>query len=660
MSAEPGVPTPVRVVLLRDGRWPSLPGVCCWRHSVRAAFTAAGANVAETTCLPALSQEQPGTPPQLGRDAVPVTPQRLPWLPSAVRRLLRAGYRAGRSAARALRQSARRSPGAATPNLDGAAVVIAETVEAACLALDAGAPRRGVWVLALPPQRLSDDDAGGPGPALAEVAHRVGGFLVDSDTARDSVERATAHTRPAVIVFPPIAVDRPCPECGPTVAETPASLPASVAQLVAWQAMLRGEPSPESTPLHSFAQWRLAGGQWSPMPLSPWGDSALARHDVGEPAKWTVDEQIRGAQAVLAAVTPQPPRRPRPTKSVLLSGHDLKFARDLAARLDQRTDLDVVVDEWPHLSYRNRQTTARLRRADAIFAEWARTSAVWLSAHKRPGQFLAVRLHRFELDSPYPRRIAIDNVDAVVYIAPLFGRRIRDELGWPADKLVYIPNFLDVDWLDRPKVPQARFTVGFVGVEWSRKRFDLALDLIAAARREDPRFTLVVRSVMPWHNHFAWRSREEREYATWCFERITHDPLLRDGVFFDPPGRDMARWYRRVGHILSTSDEEGSHTAVSEGMASGAVPLIRPWPGASELYGREWIHDSTDAAVAALLASADAEDWEKRAARAKAEVRRSHDPTAVVNAWADLLHGDVAGARTYFAEYLSGDETGCG
>lgn len=653
---------PVRVVLLRDGRWPSLPGVCCWRHSVHTAFTAAGAQVREVTCVPPPAQPHPPAAPPLSPDAVPLTAQRLSWLPTALRRPLRAGYRTGR---RAAAQLTRQRPVAAgdpvNASLADAGLVIAESVEAAQIAVAGGVPVRRVWALALPPQRLSDGDASGPGPAFAEIAHQVGGFLVDSEPARDSVERATASTRPAVVLFPPLAADQPCPHCAAPAAEPPKEAPASVTQLVAWRALLGAARSQPAGPSRSFAQWRLAGGRWWPVSLTRWGDSSPPGAQATEVlATWTVHDQVRGARAVLDAVAPRPPRRPRPARSVLVSGHDLKFARDLAARLDQRTDLDVVIDEWPHLSHRNRQTSARLRGADAVFAEWARTSAVWLSTHKRPDQFLAVRLHRFELDSPYPREIAIDNVDAVVYIAPLFGRRIRDELGWPTDKLVYIPNFLDVDWLDRPKLPEARFAVGFVGVEWSRKRFDLALDLIAAVRREDSRFTLVVRSVMPWHNHFAWGRRAEREYATWCFERIEQDPLLRGGVFFDAPGRDMARWYRRVGHILSTSDEEGSHTAVSEGMASGAVPIVRPWPGASELYGREWIHDSTESAVATLLAGADADDWDKRAERAKAEVRRSHDPAAVVNAWADLLHGDVAGARTYFAEYLTGDEAGCG
>lgn len=43
----PAVPDGVRVVLVRDSRWPPVPGVCCWRYAVREAFTAAGATVSE-------------------------------------------------------------------------------------------------------------------------------------------------------------------------------------------------------------------------------------------------------------------------------------------------------------------------------------------------------------------------------------------------------------------------------------------------------------------------------------------------------------------------------------------------------------------------------------------------------------------------------------
>jgi hypothetical protein len=113
----------------------------------------------------------------------------------------------------------------------------------------------------------------------------------------------------------------------------------------------------------------------------------------------------------------------------------------------------------------------------------------------------------------------------------------------------------------------------------------------------------------------------------------------------------MARWLRGVGHILSTSDEEGSHTAVTEGMASGAVPVVRPWPGASDIYAGQWLHNSLTDAVAAIGECADARTWAERSELAKAEVHRTHDPAAVVDAWADLLHGEIDNARKRFAQY---------
>jgi glycosyltransferase involved in cell wall biosynthesis len=403
------------------------------------------------------------------------------------------------------------------------------------------------------------------------------------------------------------------------------------------------------------ARLRGLAGPWAPARRPGWlpgsVTSPLELPAARPPPDWSGRAQEETAARILARVVSPVPVPFRPPRAVLVAGYNLKFVVELAGKLGRRADLDVVLDEWPAESQPSERTGNLLDAAESIFAEWVRPSAVWLSEHKRPGQFLAIRLHRYELDSPHPHKINIDNVDAVVYVSSIFGRRVRDELGWPESKLVCIPNFLDATWFDRPKLPDARFGLGMVGVESARKRLDLALDLLAGVRRIDPRFSLFVRSVMPWDNPHFWRHEEEREFFGWCWERITHDPLLRGAVTFDPPGRDMARWYRRIGHILSTSDEESFHMAPAEGMASGAVPVIRPWPGAVEIYGIEWIHASTEDAVAAVVANADREAWVDRASRAQAEIRRTHDHRAVVDAWADLLHGDVAGARAYFAEY---------
>jgi glycosyltransferase involved in cell wall biosynthesis len=648
------------VVLLRDGGWPEQPGVCCWRAGVRAAFGAAGATVTEATWQ-APPTQVPAAKPAAGAEKAPKQPAtpspRLIWLPPAIREPLVASYRLSRRSAARLRRraTAPRAVARPVPGLDGAQVIVAESMPAARAAIAGGAPAERVWALSLPPQRSVH---GGRTPftaLVAELAPRVAGFLADSEIGRDAVERAASASRPRVVVLPPLAADRPCPVCADAAALEPVlDDDSSAGQLALWRAL--ADRSADETLPYSFPAARLRGftAAWAPAPWLDWTQDAGTTALVGPPdtaPDWSAAAQDRGARAVLDATLPRRASSPRATRTALISGFDLKFVRELGQRLDDRGDLDVTVDEWPTLSQPTGVTLARSGTADVILAEWVRPSAVWLAQRKKPEQFMVARLHRFEIESAYPRQLDIDKVDAVVYIAPQMGPRIRDELGWPKEKLVYIPNFLDIDWFDRPKLPEARFTIGMVGVEWRNKRIDLALDVLARVRREDPRFSLVVRSTMPWDNRYAWPKAEEQEYVGLWLDRVERDPLLRGAVVFDQPGRDMARWYRRVGSILSMSDVEGVHLAAAEGMASGAVPVIRPWPGARESYDERWVHESAADAAAAVLGNADPEVWAERSAAAVAEMRRRSDPAAVVDAWADLLHGEVDRARGYFAAY---------
>jgi glycosyltransferase involved in cell wall biosynthesis len=611
-----------RVVVLRDPHWPVVAGVCCWRAAVRAAFEAAGARVEEVDVA--------GVP--VPRPPAPPRSPRLPWLPGPVRRPAARAYRLTR------RLTTRPAPpprdDALAPTVADATLLVAESPAVASVALRSGAAADRLWVLALPEERGQ-----APDEELDELAAAVAGFLTDGETARDAVERAVTSGRPRVVLFPPLAVDRSCAAHGPLpVKDQPWP---HVRQLALWRSMMDG-----ATVTYSYAAARLREPDWTASRWSEWsGDLRPDAPLDGGPPQWTASRQDRAAEALLAAAPP----RGVPGRTVLVSGYQLKFFSQLAAHLAAGADLALTLDEWPWLSVPGQHTAQRLARARTVLAEWARPSAVWLSRHKRPGQFLVVRLHRYEIDKPYPRQIDIDAVDAVVHVSRPMGRRITDELGWPAAKLVYIPNFVDMDWLDRPKLPEARFSIGVVGAEYANKRLDLALDLVARVRRVDPRYGLVVRTVPPWQSAYAWDRPEEREYVGWWLERVERDPLLRGAVRFDPPGPDMARWYRGVGHVLSTSDVESFHLGLADGMASGAVPVIRPWPGASEIYGSEWVYGSASEAADAILAAGDAALWARRSAAARGRIREICDPAAVVAAWTDLLSGDVEAARRHFA-----------
>ena len=145
-----------------------------------------------------------------------------------------------------------------------------------------------------------------------------------------------------------------------------------------------------------------------------------------------------------------------------------------------------------------------------------------------------------------------------------------------------VPNALDVAQLDRPKLDGARFHLGLVGMVPSRKRLDLALDVLEELRREDDRYLLFVKSGMPWEHWWVWQNPAEREHYAGALRRVQRSPLLRGAVVFDDAGPDVAAWLRRVGFVLSTSDDESFHVRrrpAGHGVAGRAgAPALGPVP----------------------------------------------------------------------------------
>ena len=211
--------------------------------------------------------------------------------------------------------------------------------------------------------------------------------------------------------------------------------------------------------------------------------------------------------------------------------------------------------------------------ADVVICEWCSPVAIWYSRNKRPGQRLVVRLHRMEIYNDWTDQVDINAVDQVVCVSPHYARLTRERTGRPAAKIGVIPNYVDVARFRRDKVSGAEYNLGFVGIVPMRKRVDLAFDVLAAtaAARSAVHF---VRQVTDGVGSAirAWRQPEEREYTWMLYRRIGSSELLRDGVVFDRYGPDVAAWMRKIGFVLSTSEDESFHLAPAEGMSSGAVP----------------------------------------------------------------------------------------
>ena len=117
---------------------------------------------------------------------------------------------------------------------------------------------------------------------------------------------------------------------------------------------------------------------------------------------------------------------------------------------------------------------------------------------------------------------------------------------------------------------------------------------------------------------------------------------MAGAVTFDGFGGDVAAWLRRVGWVLSTSDDESFHLAPAEGMASGAVPALLPWPGADTIYDVRWIHDDARRMADAIHETVSSGAWLATAHVANQQVRASFPLDSVCGTWSRILVDDLS------------------
>ncbi len=324
-------------------------------------------------------------------------------------------------------------------------------------------------------------------------------------------------------------------------------------------------------------------------------------------------------------------------------GHDLKFLEGLSAHFALTNE--VIQHYWDgHKKHDIKESEDLLGKADIIFCEWFLGNAVWYSQYKRQGQRLIVRFHLQELETEYPKQAKMDNIDCVVFVSKHTCRDAIDKFGWESlrDRFFVIPNAIDCAYYNRQKTAHSIYNIGIVGIAPKRKRLDLALDVLEACRSRDQRFKLFIKGKSP--TEYTWlRNRPaELEYFTEQLDRITSNPVLREGVVFDGWDANMGEWYRKIGFILSVSDFEGTHQSVAEGGASGALPIMRNWEGADEVYRSDWIYADTNAMATKVLEySRNPRLWAADSAVCVHYMKSSFDVSLVARLYDQVLYGSA-------------------
>ncbi|MCL1126843.1 hypothetical protein [Shewanella surugensis] len=289
-------------------------------------------------------------------------------------------------------------------------------------------------------------------------------------------------------------------------------------------------------------------------------------------------------------------------KKILIASHDIKFINKFKEELI-KSGAQVKIDQWKYTATGNIENSKKmLDWADVIWAEWCVGPAEWYSKNKKKHQKLFIRLHRFELNTDFPNKLKQENIDQYITVSPEIKQQCVTEFGWHKEKISVFPQYVNCRDFDREKMPGYEFNLGLVGiVPTSIKRFDRAIQIMEKLIQIDSRYRLYIRSKMPWEFDFIWSDPNEKIKFKYLFDKISKNHLLRDAIYFDEPGSDMANWFKKINTVLSTSMVEGCHTAIAEGLATGCNAILFPWEGASSVYSGYPVVDNIDDAVTAIL-----------------------------------------------------------
>lgn len=284
-----------------------------------------------------------------------------------------------------------------------------------------------------------------------------------------------------------------------------------------------------------------------------------------------------------------------------------------------------------------------LDRADVVFVDWADRGAVWASLFVPVGVRLVIRVHSIDALSVWIHLIDWSRVDDIIFVGHHVEEFVLEMLGQRVAhaRSHVVPNIVDVSTPIGAARPEAARTLAMVG--WGQRVKDplWALEVLRILLRHDPDWRLLFIGA----DFAPERSVTSRAYAS-EFRRQVRADDVRHHVEFVGQTADVPHHLQRAGFILSTSVREAFHLAVVEGVASGAVPVVRNWPmlagrgGAHSVYPSDWVVETPERAADRILGSLSHRTEVVR--KAQEEIRARFDPHCTRAELIRIIRGSYA------------------
>lgn len=281
---------------------------------------------------------------------------------------------------------------------------------------------------------------------------------------------------------------------------------------------------------------------------------------------------------------------------------------------------------------------------DAVFCDFAQEPAPqMLSGH--PGRVI-IRAHRLEMYAPGIEDWPWERCACLVFIAEHVRERFMARLTKSRPQSVEVLPHVGVElgkfpFAERSWEPPYRIMLA--GNIIPKKRQYTALQMLADMP-EDVHLVMVgsAGTLGGYGND---------EYPANISDAIEGLGLQGRVAHHEPvPQAQLASLMATCTWIGSWSNEEGCHTTVAEGMATGLLPLVSNWRGAADIYGADAIWKSPQDCYRRIEQFLEAEDeFRSQASQAAAEFAKRFDAGPINRRLADIIEGATDAQAVYAA-----------
>jgi glycosyltransferase involved in cell wall biosynthesis len=262
-----------------------------------------------------------------------------------------------------------------------------------------------------------------------------------------------------------------------------------------------------------------------------------------------------------------------------------------------------------------------IAQADVVFFDFCDQNAILASQRRWPGT-VAIRAHRYEIDSGFLNQVSWENVDHLIFVNQVAYRWTK-ELGLKEPQsppqISVIKNIVDPQqWRFKNHKPGRKFAwVGYIN--W-KKGIELLMEVCRRLRDWDRKAEI----------HIAGQFQHS-EVERYFWEYVHGNNLSPNVRYHGWLGHeDLDEFLEDKDYILSTSIVEIQCLAVLEAMAKGIKPLIHCWPGADTIYLREWLWRHPEELLGLL-------ETPYESARYRQYVKKHHSPEVICPQFDKLL-----------------------